>query len=111
MRRVALILLQVQQRAPGLGVHPSRDEGPRFPEQLVALWWRLSIVAVPERTSLFGPPSWHHMGTAETLGCAASAVLSAWESREVLECVVVWCFFFFVVVLNPHSQTSFTYSS
>lgn len=77
----------------------------------MALWWRLSIVAVPERTSLFGPPSWHHMGTAETLGCAASAVLSAWESREVLECVVVWCFFFFVVVLNPHSQTSFTYSS
>lgn len=92
LRRVALILLQVQQRAPGLGVHPSRDEGPRFSEQLVALWWRLPIVAVPERTSpCLGPSpgiTWvllRHWGVLHLLFCLLGRAEKYWS--------VLCCFF------------------
>lgn len=99
MRRVALILLQVQEGHPGLDVCQGKDEGPGFPEQLVALWWRLpagcrfSSSAQEEKDIAVGEPlSVHLMDAAETLGFAASAFLSAQEARELL----VWFFWFLI---------------
>lgn len=68
--------------------YTSREGGrDRFPEQLVAL---CGSAAVPERTGCHGgePLSVHQMSAAETLRFAASAFLSAQNTRELL----VWGF-------------------
>lgn len=71
-------------------MHQGKVERPGFPEQLLALWWRLPAgccsVAVPERIGYHcgEPHSVHQMGAAETLRFAASAFLSAQEAQEVL---------------------------